>query len=901
MTKPRSGFPIHNDGNHKQNALHDTEHSAAMMQEATGVAPTETFENGVTHLLMMMEELRRSCESTKMNNSGNDKSGATPTGKNDTNDSTVFLPVLDWRFETENIVERLDFLIRKALDDPGDAVKRDLYNHCQQKASEVVRLVLTTVGSLSSAKMVWDGDAGDSSGGDPTDGQAAVARIAELCIVVHCMLLPADDNNDDAEGGPRLSVQQEQERQQGVSTVIKAYSEYQKQILRQRVKPSIAYLAQWRKSLQSSNERFHRNGSSGPVVVVEEDDDDDDEQNSGRPHSNAITAILGQSSALVHPLLVWRENLPPGAPVHELCQASFSLLNEQTQLLTKTIATWFVEDRNVEAWMKKTADGATVDVDLTELDALVDEMAFCCQIFARYDTLLAEWGETSETIATELLPEWAWQYASLERFLGTRQLRSALQMATPVNIVMGLPIKVPSVVEDAQYLSTRALDRATSTRSAQAIGTVAHSLSHDIWSTDLDGGVYQALLEHRGCWTDPSQEASQQQQQQQQQQQHGMQSHGPDSRGSSAPNSGGLGSGFTGALLSALDEDLKTTKSMSTPPPSAPASGGFLGAFVGGGQQMQQVRVETRLCAINGIHGAAIACESLGQSLDAWLLQDGEVATASSMTQLAREELSRYAQAYRQVLDEQVVMSIDEWCGKIDGPPSRGHCLPEIRDGFASEEYRLDTKRFGQYESDDRLERILLTPLKNSILMSQLNRCDADVAMVVLTKFASFLSSMIVRCLWFYEKEFTDWGSLLLSKQVRVLQTYLEGLVFTDDSATASGVGGNNPSGGNNSNTATSSNTSNNVGGGNGTVELALLEDWEKLSQVVTVLQLERPADWSIYQDTSVLSTEDLQKTMSMRVDFSRDAIIAVCNQQAKADAAKTAAAAGTVPDQTRQ
>jgi hypothetical protein len=66
-------------------------------------------------------------------------------------------------------------------------------------------------------------------------------------------------------------------------------------------------------------------------------------------------------------------------------------------------------------------------------------------------------------------------------------------LATPVHIVLGTSIEVPSVVEDAQYLSTRALERAASTRSTQAIGTVAHSVSSHIWSIAISGGVHQAL------------------------------------------------------------------------------------------------------------------------------------------------------------------------------------------------------------------------------------------------------------------------------------------------------------------------------------------------------------------------------------------------------------------------
>lgn len=735
----------------------------------------ETFQDGVAHLLMMVEELRRSCES-----------------------ETTDMPVIEWRFEMDQLVPRLDFLIRKSLDDPGDEVKKDMYNHCQRKVLETSRRVLQTVTSPMEGKAVWDGG---EQAEDAMEGQAAIARIAELCLVVHFMVLQGQQPRD----------------QTLVKETVERYANYQKQLLRQRSKPPIAYLAQWRTTARHHQPRQQ--------LVVEDEDDDDDTDHSGKPHSDAITAILGQASALIHPLLEWRENLPPGAPIHELCQTSIDILDDQAQMLTQTVSNWLLDDRKVEDWMRQTGDNS-LEVDLTSLDSLVEEMAFCCQVLSRYDALVPSRLDSPKTIAKELLPEFAWKYAALERYLGVQQLKSALRLATPVNIVMGQPIKVPSVVEDAQYLSTRALERATSTRSIQAMGTVAHSLSHDIWSTDLDGGVYQALIDQQGCWSEPE-----------------------TTKPKNHLDSGPASSGFTSALLDALDEDLKKSKSIS-PVPSAPTSGGFLGSLVGGGQQMQLVRLETQLCAMNGIHAAAGACESLGQSLNVWLSQDGEEST-SSMTKLAEEELIRYSRAYQKLLQQQIDNAIGDWCGFLEGPPRRGMCLHDVRIFFANENFELDSKYFGDAEADERLERFLINPIRESLLISHLDRCDFDVATQICQHFSSVLSSAIMETLWNNEKRFTDWGSLLLSKQVRLLQNYVGSLVSMDETGSAA-------------------------------VHHSLVDAWERLSQIVTVLQLERPADWSIYQSTSVLGVEELKRTLRLRTDFSPDAIATLCNQVQK-------------------
>ena len=52
------------------------------------------------------------------------------------------------------------------------------------------------------------------------------------------------------------------------------------------------------------------------------------------------------------------------------------------------------------------------------------------------------------------------------------------------------------------------------------------------------------------------------------------------------------------------------------------------------------------------------------------------------------------------------------------------------------------------------------------------------------------------------------------------------------------------------------------------------MSQWERLTQAVAVLQLEKPSDWSsYYQSTSVLSSQELKGILSLRVDFSSEAI----------------------------
>mmetsp|Transcript_25180 Transcript_25180/g.38201 ORF Transcript_25180/g.38201 Transcript_25180/m.38201 type:complete len:419 (-) Transcript_25180:3304-4560(-) len=394
-------------------------------------------------------------------------------------------------------------------------------------------------------------------------------------------------------------------------------------------------------------------------------------------------------------------------------------------------------------------------------------------------------------------------------------------------------MKVPSIVEDAQYLSTRAISRATSTRNTQAMGTVAHSLSHDIWSTDSAEGVHQALLDEKGCWANDKE---------------GTKHTSKSYSSSNSPKSGD----FASALLDALDEDLKIAK---TPPPSAPSSGGILGSLnlSIGGDELQKVRQETQLCLMNGIHSASTACSSLVQSLDGYLeeqQQGMQTNHSNSMVSLAREELNRFSDSYHALLQVKVKELVSESCGNLDFPQSsrKGKCLHKLHDFFCAEKYDLDSGTFSNAESDERLNAGLLQPLQRCKLLSQLQRCESEVRVTICTEFSTLLSDMIVNTLWMQQKQFTDWGSLLLSKQIRILQTYASGLM-SDETFHSDKI----------SKTTMS------------------LNNWELLSQVVTVLQLEKPSDWSIYQDTSILTIDELHRTMNLRIEFSTDAVNMVC------------------------
>ncbi len=705
--------------------------------------------------------------------------------------------------------------------------QHDLYHHCQHR-------VITVAQHTLQAAWQWE----EPTIGDQEtavvrrEGQGAIARLTELNLLLLHSLTKHQDDGKTAE------------------EIIEGYAAYQKQVLRLRVRPAIATLVEARK-----DGTIHASSVEENVQVHDDDDDEhDDEVETKKPptriqqhHAPVLMEILGEASALIHPLLQWHFSLPsvedePAivTQIRTLCHTAITVLDEQTQQLVQRISDWFGQDRPMEEWMNQ--DDKEVDLqELSRLDALVDEMAFICQLLARYEQLMMPLEATAKRILqNELLPEWNWKYAALERIWAVRQWQSALQHATPVTIVLGTEVNVPSVVEDAQYLSTRALERAASTRSLSAIGTVAHAVTHDVWSLEMVSGVHQALLEQRGCWSSPKKKKEE-----------------DDNEADKISMEKSPNSGFASALLEALDDDIAKA---GPPTPKAPSSGSFLSSIVSSlDENVQLMQLDMEFCVLNGLLAASVSCRNLVAFLDSLLSEDefsflsaSEKTKSTTMIHLAREELFRFEQGYRATLKTKIAESIVSWCGSGKHedacPPNfRGKALNHLRYFLEHENYQLDPVSFAQSESDDRLERDFLGPLKESIFLKSMgNKCDADVLPLLAEQLSTSLVELLSESIWECESMFTDCGSLLLSKQFRMIQSFVANVT--------------QPS-------------------GEGAVSPNLFHVWEPLSQIVFALQLEKPADWQAYQSTSVLSPESLFRTMKKRLDFSPEAVQSVVAQ----------------------
>lgn len=790
--------------------------------------------------------------------------------------------VLDMRNALENTLPILFSLA------PTNDIESDLLLHCHTKAaSSALETLQYLANHYDEGKVAADYLL--------QDAQGAIARIAELCLVLH------ETDPPSLKTPPPPPSLTPEKRQETLESIVSTYVGYQRRVIRQRCKPSIKQLVARRKLLQQASSWLHR-------AEEEEDDDNAHEDGNGTDlgerkeakatHSHVLTTILGQASALIHPLHMWQASLPPKfVHLHALCTQSIATVDEQAQSMAQTIAGWYMEDHEVDSrWMAQSAaadSGGTHDPqseELSDLDAIVDELAFGCQVMDRYLALLGRGGRegnpggkgsNKRTPIQELHPEWTWKYASLERYLTGQQLQSALRLAQPVQIVLGTPIQVPSMVEDAQFLSTRALERAASARSSQAIGTVAHAIASSIWSTDVEGGIYQALLNQRGCYQSANQTPPQTSE---------ASSSAPT--GAATTNSGG--GSFASNLLGALDDDLATApitppRGAATTTARAPSSGNFLGlgslasSLTGGnsgtpnninntggggagrGPTSAAGRLSTYLCAMNGMHSAAASCTSLVHVLDSLLPErspsgDGEeedpehfrvtASSNTSMIELAREELFRFAHSYESFIQDQVKMVVTEYCGSVqDAPVFRGsQCLPVLKYYLERDHYELaNADDLLKAEDEARLSQQILDPLRQSILLQKLDQCDGEVLVAICGELAGRLVEVIFQCLisTMLPKRFTDWGSLLLSKQVRIIRDHLSQRMEEASAET-----------------------------GNKTIPM--LPQWERLSQVVTVLQLEKPSDWQFYAATSTLTPDELSQILSLKVGFSQEAIASV-------------------------
>jgi hypothetical protein len=239
---------------------------------------------------------------------------------------------------------------------------------------------------------------------------------------------------------------------------------------------------------------------------------------------------------------------------------------------------------------------------------------------------------------------------------------------------------------------------------------------------------------------------------------------------------------------------------------------------------------------------------------------------AMSMIHLAREELFRYSKNYRDLMNVQAARIVGEFCGTLqDAPVYRGSAvLPVLRYYLERETYDLpNAQELSAAEDDVRLHKILIQPMQDCRLLMQFEKCDVDVLRVLCQEIAHSIVDLFLDVILspVLPKRFTDWGSLLFSKEVRMVQNHLQSLMQRAASAVAASHRDQA-----------------------GAVPI-LSSQWERLSQAVTILQLEKPSDWSFYQATSVFTPQELQAILQLRVDFSSDAIGAVVATATEAQA----------------
>ena len=721
----------------------------------------------------------------------------------------------------------------------------------------------------------------DISGGETKVVQPCMARLAELSLrVAHIQTSiipseisgPNDENEDEEDATPEL--------------IIDAYSQYQRRCLRSRSKPAISSLAELRQLATSQNcfvsdiLEEDRKRQQFEIEINNDDGNDQVDENAAaraQPHAQAITVLLGEASSLIQPLAAWRDGLmsseqgAKGADslIHQMCVEAMEILDNEAQKLGVTIGAWFRPDQRGISILEQNGNEQQGAADLLSIESSLEEMAFMCQVLSRYatfsqQTVLRVDGSTNESSELQnLLTEQSLHYSTLETRLATLQFNQALSLATPQLMELGRPsLRVPSIVEDAHYVCVRAIDRAAGTRSERAVWTVGHWVT-EIWGVDQGGGmlgdsakgVYQALIEGIGCRGEAAVEND-------------------SNRSAIEVTPTKPENAFAAALLEAVDDgdgyDGRIDNSR-TGQSSAPSSGGISSALWGtlsGGSKAHglQTRIDAELCCLNGIVASENSCKALStlfSDLVEEQLEGDEInkdAKKTSMLTFAKDELASHSRSYHNLLKQRVRSLVSDLCGADDLFDCDGKlCLQNLRLFIENEVYNLNASSFKSMEDEQRLDTEIIAPIQRSQIFEEVaqDKCDGVVVWQIAEEMSLKSNEIIMSVLLKSNnpKEFNDWGALLLSKQVRLLQNTFSELVL--------GSGG----------TDEACNTS------------SILAHFNRVNQAVSILQLEKPSDWLMFAykvdggDDSNLTTAEIERVMRLRVDFSEEAITTVCSQ----------------------
>ena len=226
-------------------------------------------------------------------------------------------------------------------------------------------------------------------------------------------------------------------------------------------------------------------------------------------------------------------------------------------------------------------------------------------------------------------------------------------------------------------------------------------------------------------------------------------------------------------------------------------------------------------------------------------------------------ELEQHSKSYDLLLTAKISELIEIWCGtfiSIDSRLDSDHslCFTTMQTFIRSHVYELDANGCQYMESDDVLLKNLLSPLASSFMFQEVKsgRCERRVLTEIIVAISAEISTMFFNEIVKGKKPFTDWGSLVLAKQIRLFQNLL----------------------------CTTIGDLHDAEDDNEFVNTApILEKFEQMSQVCAILQLEKPSDWAShrYGDATgeSLSPNQIRDVMYQRVDFSRVTVDKVCEK----------------------
>ena len=585
--------------------------------------------------------------------------------------------------------------------------------------------------------------------------QPAIAYITELTLLYHtngsedqCIAVERIDSNVNTIA----------------SQIIHVYATYQRRVLRYRSTPSIAYLAELRRS--GTLHTLYNEEEEDNVDDEEEEDHDDDYMNEKQQrkqlHAHTITIILSEASTLLQPLGAWKTSLPSISKMndssgsnqsqknksdheqnfilfnlHKLCNDSIKMLNDEAQSLTTAIIQWLEKDHDIQGWVDrslnyhKISNGVSLEkgVDVASLERLCNELSYSCEVLTRYTTFISSLSATPpddslatspsyelssyldcSTIQTQI-SQLCGQYATLEDYFACMSLEKAKVIATPVPIITGEKLYVPSIVEDAFYISQRALERANETMSQNAISTVMHRMD-EMWecpdrnsikiimnSTEMQmnmrKGVYEALMEGGSMLDiDEIEKSGSMFKPEEVEEGNTRFFKHNDQQSKKAQNQGGTFR-FTSAFIDAITQDIEIDKDATMPSLTATSENKETNLMSlpilsssKRNKKSKPMNAEayllSQICLLNGISSAASACSALSLLLNSFLTQeqddmnecsthckhDTKIQTNKNLTEkllkLSQANFCTHANNYKYLLSEKTQEVVVKWCGPTE-------------------------------------------------------------------------------------------------------------------------------------------------------------------------------------------------------------------------------------------